>query len=526
VENATPTLIDISYSLNLAVAVPASSAFNIQVNSVQRAISAVAVTGNKVRITLASAVNYGDIITMSYNPPATNPLQSTAGGLAAALLNRSVTNNCVPVIPVCSASTVENATPSVIELTYSINMANTIPSVSAFSVQVNSAARAVSSVSVTGNRVLLTLSSPVIFGNVVTVSYTKPAVNPLQAVSGGAAANLISRPVVNNCLQIAAGNNPPIVVVNSPKTIYAGFVSEIDATASYDPNNDPLTIDWVVPNNIPVSTLKSLKTYFLAPVSTSSKAVDFQLKVSDGTTFQSKVITIKILPYKPELLAAKIIHIEASSFHPPDSPANLVDNNNATNWSSDGDNQWVTLELAQPCKISHLELAFMKGQQYESYFDIYGSIDNINWEPILMKATSCNFTGEKQVFDFPATKSNTEFSYVKYVGHGNSLNTWNKVSEFKIFGTGQSASDSFDKTKVTIYPNPTTDQLNISIGDTTFKPDRIRIADNSGAIVFVGKLNPDVRYVQTPINLKSGVYLVSLSAGDIILYAQRLIVVR
>jgi uncharacterized repeat protein (TIGR02059 family) len=526
VENATPTVLDVSYSLNLANIIPVTSAFSIQVNSVPKAISSITITGNKVRITLASAVNYGDIISVSYIPPPSNPLQSTTGGLAAGLLNRSVTNNCTPIIPVCSSSTIENSTPSVIELTYSINLANIIPSVAAFNVQVNSGARSISSVSVTGTRVLLTLSNPVVYGNVVTVSYTKPSVSPLQSVSGGAAANLISKPVTNNCLQAGTGNNPPIVVVNIPKTIYAGFVSEIDATASYDPNNDPLTIDWVVPNNIPVSTLKGLKTYFLAPVSTSSKAVDFQLKVSDGTTLQSRIITIKILPYKPELLAAKIIHIEASGFHAPDSPANLVDGNNATNWSSDGDNQWVTLQLAEPCKISHLELAFLKGQQYESYFDIYGSIDNINWEPILTKATSCNFTGEKQVFDFPATKSNTAFSYVKYVGHGNSLNTWNKVSEFKVFGTGQSNANSFDKTKVTIYPNPTTDQLNISIGDTTFKPDRIRIADNSGAIVFVGKLNPEVRYIQTPINLKSGVYLVSLSAGDIMLYAQRLIVVR
>ena len=202
---------------------------------------------------------------------------------------------------------------------------------------------------------------------------------------------LLVNPSTNNCLQIAAGNNPPIVVVNTPKTIYAGFVNEIDATASYDPNNDPLTIDWVVPNNIPVSTLNSLKTYFLAPVSTSSAEVDFQLKVSDGTTFQSRIITIKILPYKPELLPLKITHIEASGFQPPDSPANLVDGNNATNWSSDGDNQWVTLKLAQPSKISHLELAFLKGQKYESYFDIYGSIDNINWEPILTKSISCSF---------------------------------------------------------------------------------------------------------------------------------------
>ena len=195
VENATPTILDIAYSLNLANIVPVSSAFNIQVNSVPRAISSITISGNKVRLTLSSAVKYGDIITLNYTSPASNPLQSTTNGLAATLSNRSVTNSCVPIIPVCSSSTIENATPSVIELAYNVSLANIIPSIAAFSVQVNSVARSINSVSLTGNKIRLTLSEPVIYGNVVTVSYTKPSVNPLQSVSGGAAANLISKPV-------------------------------------------------------------------------------------------------------------------------------------------------------------------------------------------------------------------------------------------------------------------------------------------------------------------------------------------
>jgi uncharacterized repeat protein (TIGR02059 family) len=528
IENATPTLLEITYSMSLANILPAISAFKVQVKSIDRTISSISISGNKVRLTLASAVNYGDIITVSYTPPASNRIQSTTGGLAAALVNRSVSNNLLPVIPVYTAATVENATPSVIELTYDIALASVIPSVTSFNVQVNSAARTVNSVTVSGNKVLLNLPSPVVFGNVVIVSYTRPLTNPLQSVSGGIAANLVSKSVTNNCKQIVAVNTPPIVVVKSPATIYAGFVSEIDATASYDPNNDPLIIDWIVPSNVPVSSVKSLKTQFLAPVNSGTNTVSFQLKVSDGVTLQTKIITINILPYKPELSVAKVTHIEASGFQLPDSPSNIVDGNIATYWSCDGDNQFITLSLDKPYKISHLDLAFIKGQQFESYFDIFGSKDNIVWESILTKATSCNFTGDRQVFDFPATKSNTEYSYVKYVGHGNSLNTMNKVSEFRIFGTGQSGSNSetVEKNKVTLYPNPTNDQLNISIGEPTIKPNKISITDNSGTIVFVGKLNPEIKYIQTPINLKSGIYVVSLSTDNTILYAQRLVVIR
>jgi hypothetical protein len=280
-----------------------------------------------------------------------------------------------------------------------------------------------------------------------------------------------------------------------------------------------------VPNEIPVANVKSLKTKFLAPVTNSTNTVSFQLKVSDGITLQTKIVTIDILPYKPELSVAKIKNIEVSSFQSPDSPANMVDGNKATNWSSFGDNQWAILKLADPFKIRHLELAFLKGQQYESFFDIYGSKDNIEWEPILTKTISCNFTGDNQVFDFPAAKSETEYSFVKYVGHGNSLNSWNRISEFKIFGIGPSDTEISNKAQVTIFPNPTTDKINISIGESTFKPDGLKIYDNSGTILLEEKLNPENKSFQIPLNLKSGVYLMSLQTGKIVIFVQRLIVI-
>ena len=92
-------------------------------------------------------------------------------------------------------------------------------------------------------------------------------------------------------------------------------------------------------------------------------------------------------------------------------------------------------KFAEPFKISHFEVAFLQGQKYSSYFDIYASKDHLIWEPILTRIASCNFTGDRQIFDFPALNKNTEYLYLKYVGHGNSLNTWNNISEFKIFGS-------------------------------------------------------------------------------------------
>ena len=91
-------------------------------------------------------------MTVSYTKPSTNPLQTASGGQAATISAQTVTNNVMPVIPVYVSSAIENATPSVLEMTYNMTLANIVPAASAFSVLVNSAARTVSSVAISGQR--------------------------------------------------------------------------------------------------------------------------------------------------------------------------------------------------------------------------------------------------------------------------------------------------------------------------------------------------------------------------------------
>ena len=202
VENATPNLIVISYDLSLANIVPPVSAFNVQVNSVGRTVSSIAIVGGKVQLTLASAVVYGDVVTVAYVKPATNPLQTASGGVAASFSSKSVNNNCISVVPVYVSSVIQNATPALLTMTYSLSLTNIIPAVSAFTVKVNSVNRAVNSVAVSGTNVQLTLASPVVYGDVITVAYTKPVSNPLQTVSGGVTESISAQPVTNNCTSI------------------------------------------------------------------------------------------------------------------------------------------------------------------------------------------------------------------------------------------------------------------------------------------------------------------------------------
>ena len=76
------------------------------------------------------------------------------------MTSKSVTNNCASPVPVYISSVIENATPTVLEMTYNLDLANIVPSVSAFNVQVNSITRTVRSVAIIGGKVQLDFVQP------------------------------------------------------------------------------------------------------------------------------------------------------------------------------------------------------------------------------------------------------------------------------------------------------------------------------------------------------------------------------
>ncbi len=244
IQDASPARLEMTYNLTLANIVPSSAAFTVKVNNVTRSVSAVTISGTKVLLTLVSPVIYGDAVTIAYTKPASNPIQTAAGGQAASITAQNVTNNVAAVIPAYVSSVIQNATPARLEITYNLSLASVVPAASAFAVKVNNVSRTVSSVAISGNKVLLTLASPVIYGDVVTVAYTKPASNPLQTASGGVAASISAQNVTNNVAAI--NNQSPVVSISSP-TKSTAFIAPatitIDANAS-DPDGSVTKVEF------------------------------------------------------------------------------------------------------------------------------------------------------------------------------------------------------------------------------------------------------------------------------------------
>ncbi len=198
IQNASPSLLEMTYNLALANITPAASSFTVMVNSVARTVNSVVISGTKVQLTLSTPVVSGNVVTVAYTKPSSNPLQTSGGGQAITIGAQTVTNNVSAVSPVYVSSVIQNASPSLLEMTYNPALANITPAASSFTVMVNSVARTVNSVVISGTKVQLTLSTPVVSGNVVTVAYTKPSSNPLQTSGGGQAITIGAQTVTNN----------------------------------------------------------------------------------------------------------------------------------------------------------------------------------------------------------------------------------------------------------------------------------------------------------------------------------------
>lgn len=521
IQNSTPGKLEMTFSLALGNNVPAAGAFSVTVNSASRAVNSVAVSGKVVTLTLSAPVAYGNGVTVSYTKPSSSALQTSAGAQVASFGAQQVTNNVGPVTPAFVSASVENAAPTKLVITYNMTLTSIVPSASSFAVSVNSASRTVSSVAVSGTTVTLTLSSAVASGNTIKVSYTKPSSNPIQTPAGGQAASFTGQSVTN---KVQVSNTPPVVMVNYQSTTYSGFVNELNASGSYDANSDKLTFSWVVPGNIPVSSTTGSKIEYLSPVTDVARKVQFVVNVSDGKTVQSKTVPVEILPYEPDLDVAEVINIEASGYIGSNLPSNILDGNIGTMWSADGDNQWLLLTLKEPFSVQHVKLAFQPGQKRESYFDILGSDDMVTWEQVLTKSNSCAFTGDPQVFDFPTSKAAKEFRYIKLIGHGNSTDTWNYISEFRIFGYKHKNPSSYEEQPVKIYPNPAHDYFNVKIEETSLVHDFLRIVSMTGSVLFQQKIDPGVNEFRVPINLLKGIYLVQIGTHNITLFSQKLIV--
>jgi len=107
--------------------------------------------------------------------------------------------------------------------------------------------------------------------------------------------------------------------------------------------------------------------------------------------------------------------------------SNTTDNDLTTRWSAQGNDgsQWLVYDFDDEVTLSAVSIGFYKGDSRSTYFRIESSNDASNWTTQVDSVSSgSSLAQEEFVFDDSVTSR-----YIRYVGLGNSSNSWNSVTE-------------------------------------------------------------------------------------------------
>lgn len=151
-----------------------------------------------------------------------------------------------------------------------------------------------------------------------------------------------------------------------------------------------------------------------------SHEVTLEVETSGGETFADT----KIINVTPPQILVTAIGNEAGN-----PPANTLDGSLATRWSQYGIGQWIQYELPVVTTLDHVDIAFYKGNERASIFDLELSTDGTNWDNVFSGQSSGSMLNF-QTFTFSPQAA----KFVRYVGSGTSIANflWNSVTEVAI----------------------------------------------------------------------------------------------
>jgi uncharacterized repeat protein (TIGR02059 family) len=263
-----------------AAHMPLASAFTVTVDGADQTPTTVAVNAiaGTVTLTLATAVTYGQAVTVSYTDPTADnditAVQDTAGNDAATMTDLAVTNNAADA-PFLKGATVQGNT---LVLTYNEALdAGNIPPPGAFTVKVGGADPVAPTnvvVDSAARTVTLTLAEAVTSGQTVKVSYADPTIdndtNAIQDVAGNDADTLENQSVTND--------TPPVFssATVSGNTLVLSYSDALDAAHMPPANAFTVKVNGTaqaVPSAVAVDAAARTVTLTLATAVTNGQAV-------------------------------------------------------------------------------------------------------------------------------------------------------------------------------------------------------------------------------------------------------------
>jgi hypothetical protein len=201
--------------------------------------------------------------------------------------------------------------------------------------------------------------------------------------------------------------------------------------------------------------------------------------------------------------------VEASG-HDGNIPENVLDNDLNTRWSSGELGEWLQFCLGEDSiPVKGIGIAFYKGDERSTYFDVLGSNDGVVWFNLLSNQTSSGTSLGIEYFAF----TSVDIKHLKIIGNGNSVNDWNSITEVQIDSNSIVTHTNLNiLTNQMIYPNPTDGFVTVKINQSAV----VKLYDQSGKLLL--SQSSQARFHQINLSKYSrGVYTIRVLGKENVL---------
>lgn len=144
----------------------------------------------------------------------------------------------------------------------------------------------------------------------------------------------------------------------------------------------------------------------------------------------SAAIAVNTVISDPEVLWPNGIDAFASSEQDANPAVNVGDSDLSTRWSTQNAGETITFNLGDVYNVTSINIAFLKGDERNTYFDLATSTDGTTFTTISADIESSGSSNALESFALSGTAQ-----YVRIIGQGNSSNNWNSLTEVEVLGT-------------------------------------------------------------------------------------------
>jgi rhamnogalacturonyl hydrolase YesR len=123
--------------------------------------------------------------------------------------------------------------------------------------------------------------------------------------------------------------------------------------------------------------------------------------------------------------------VTASGYQASTPPTNTLDADLRTMWSVEGNGQSITYDLGVAKQVGFVQIATYRGNERKTRLDLKVSGTGTTWTTVFSGQSSGTTTALER-YDFPDVRTR----YVRIVGHGNTRDMWNSLTEVEIYVAG------------------------------------------------------------------------------------------